>query len=206
MPFFSSLRHKLQLLRSPERNIIAAIVDDPLKVQREVRFLLLRLAVFIIIAIALVTASVLFIRRGVAHIEEQRALQGQVYTKFESMARLSHDVTEGRAALEKMQSLFPKDDNLLPFLKALEELAKQTENKATFRFEGAPTPVPDMPPYRFITYAITLEGDTRSLLRYLSAFDALPYLVTLDGFTITGDHGIAEPKATVQIKGKLYVQ
>lgn len=207
MAFLSSFRRKLQLLRSPERNIIAAIVDDPLKVQREVRFLLLRLVVFLVIAIALITTSIMSIRHGVARIEESRALQSQLYRKFESMARLSHDVTEGRSALENIQSLFPKDDNLLPFLKALEALAKQTGNKATFRFnEGIPTAVPDMPPYRFITYTITLEGDTRSFLRYLSAFDALPYLVVLDGFTITGDHGLSEPKAMVQIKGKLYVQ
>lgn len=207
MSFFSSLHRTLQLLRFPERNIIAAIVDDSLKVQREVRFLLFRLAVFLGIVIALIAASIFSIRRGVVRIEEDRALQRQLYSKFESMARLSHDVTEGRAALETIQSLFPKDDNLLPFLHALNVLAKQTDNKATFRFDqGVPATAPDMPPYRFITYTIILEGDARTFLRYLSAFHALPYLVVLDAFSMTGDHGISEAQSILQMKGKLYVQ
>lgn len=235
MSFLSSFSQKFQILRSPERNIIAAIVDDPLKVQREIRFLLLRLVIFLIIAVAMITGSILSIRRGVLHIEENRALQHQVYRKFESMALLSHDVTEGRAALEKIQTFFLKDDNLssflntdvtegraalekiqtlfpssnnlLQFLKALEALAKETDNKAVFHFDKeVPTVVPGMPSYRFVTYTITLEGDTRTLLRYLSAFHALPYLVVLDAITITGDHGISELKSTAQIKGRLYVQ
>ena len=95
----------------------------------------------------------------------------------------------------------------MPFLHTLEALADQTNNKATFRFDqGVPTTVPDMPPYRFITYTIILEGDTRTFLRYLSLFHELPYLVVLDAFSIRGDRGISEDKSIAQMKGKLYVQ
>ncbi len=207
MHFLISLRRMMQLARSPERNIIAAIVDDPLKVQREIRFLFLRLAIFLGIAIALIASSIIFIRSGVLRIEERRALQSALYSKFESMARLSHDVTAGRAALEGIRSFFPKDDNLLPFLKALEALAKETGNKASFRFDQAvPVAAPDVQSYRFVTYTITLEGDSRTFLRYLEIFHELPYLVTLDAFSLSGDRGLAEAKSAAQIKGKLYVQ
>ena len=205
MSFLLSIRRTLQLLSSPERNIIATIVDDPLKVRKEVRFLLLRLAVFMAIVVVVISASIFSIRRGVMGISERRILQQGLYARFESMARLSHDVTEGRTALEKIQGLFPKDDNLLPFLKALEALAKETGNTASFRFEGVPTAVPDMAPYRTIGYVITLAGDARTFLQYLSAFHDLPYLVVLDGMMMTGDHGLQE-KNILQVKGRLYVQ
>lgn len=206
MAFSFSLRRIVKLLRSPERDIIATIVDDPLKVEREVRFLFLRLAVFLVIVIVVVVASVFSVRRGVAGLEEKRALQRDLYSRFESMAALSHDVTEGRAALEKIQSLFPKDDNLLPFLKTLEALAKETGNRGSFHFEGTPTAVPDMSPYRFVGYTITLEGEARTFLRYLNAFNELPYLVVLDAMSLQAGGGINEAGSAMQLKGKLYVQ
>lgn len=205
MAFSFSLHRALQLLRSPERDIVAVIVHDPLKVQREIRFLFLRLAIFFIIAISMIVASVFSIRRGVARLEESRAAQRQLYSKFESMARLSHDVREGRAALENIQTLFPKDDNLLPFLEALDALATATGNRTQFSFEGAPLLASDIPPYRFVTYTITLEGDSHSFLRYLAAFPALPYLVVLDSMTLQGESSIHE-RSVMHLKGKLYVQ
>lgn len=205
MSLFSSFRRTVKLLRSPERDIIASIVDDPLKVQREVRFLLLRLLVFVALALTIIISSILFIRRGVAGIDEHRLLQQELYNRFESMARLSHDVGEGRAALEKIRTLFPKDDNLLPFLKALEALAKETGNRAQFRFDGIPVEAPGMSPYRFVGYTITLEGDSHSFLRYLASFSSLPYLVVLESITMQGEASI-HTHSVLYIKGKLYVQ
>jgi Tfp pilus assembly protein PilO len=206
MSVILALRRAAILLRSPKRNTIAAIVDDPSKVQREVRFLFLRAVVFLTIALIVIVLAVFSIRRGVVRIEEQRALQNSLYDRFESMAALSHDVTEGRAALAAIQTLFPKDDNLLPFLRSLETLAKETDNKSSFRFEGTPTDALDKPPYRVVGYTIRLEGSLETFLRYLSAFHQLPYLVVLDGVDLQGGSGIDSAPSSMQLKGRLYAR
>lgn len=200
------LRRILSHLRSSQSGKIAAFVDDPLKAQKEVRFLMIRLIVIVSIALAGIIGSVIIVRRNVLQLEEQRALQRTLYGRFEVVTRLSHDVTEGRAALATMDALFPKDDNLLPFLKALEAIAKKTDTTATFRFEqSTPTPAPNIPPYRFITYSIMVSGNARTLLAYLTALPQLPYAIVLDSMTLSGENGI-EKNTTMNLKGRLYVQ
>lgn len=204
---FLSLRRSIQLLRSPERSTIAVIVGDPLKVRREVHFLLIRAAVFTALAGVVIGVSAFSIQRGVVGIEGRQLLQEQLYARFESMARLSHNVNEGREARDTVQALFPKDDNLLPFLNAVDGLARATGNKSAFRFEqSAALPAPNMEPYRFVTYMITLSGDAQTFLRYLEGFAALPYLVVPDAIVMQGGSGILREGSVLQLKGRLYVQ
>lgn len=206
MQLFAPFHRLFSRLRTPQGSTIAAFVDDPLKVRKEIRFLLLRLCVVLGIAIAVVVTGIVMIRRNVRSIEEQRALQQKLYSRFDTVARLSHDVTEGRAALTAMQALFPKEDNLLPFLKAVETLAKETGNTAVFRFEQVtPTDAPTAPSYRFITYSLTVQGTMRTFLTYLAAMQSLPYAVVLDTMTVKSDTQLAA-QSTMQLKGRLYVQ
>ncbi|MBI4281500.1 hypothetical protein HY625_01625 [Candidatus Uhrbacteria bacterium] len=194
-------------LRSPRTESIASFVDDPLKVQKEMHFLFVRLLVFFVCAIVVIIASVISIRRGVRSIEEQRGLQQRLYSRFESMARLSHDVTEGRVALAAVEARIPKDDNLLPFLRAVEAQAKETKNTATFRFtDRTSTPMPDGSPYHFIRFTIVVEGDVRTFFTYLAAFAKLPYLVTIESVALQGADGLSGARSSMEVKGKLIVQ
>lgn len=207
MALFESMRRMIGVLRSPKRNGIAAIVGDSIKVRREVRFLLLRASVFCVLAMIIIVVSAFSIRRGAVGVEERRELERQIYSRFESMARLSHSVVEGRAALQKIQAVFPHDDNLLPFLNVIDAVAKKTGNKSTFRFDqGTSMPASGMEPYRFISYVITLQGDAQTFLRYLEAFQQIPYVVVLDNVTMQGGSGIEKAGSMLQLKGRLYVQ
>lgn len=200
---FSRLFHSLRAQRS---DVVASFVDDPLRVQKEIRFLLLRLSVFLGIAVAIIVGSVISVGESVARLQEKRLLQSALYARFESAARLSHDVTEGRDALAALTKFFPKDDTLLQFLRAMETFAKETGNQPAFLFEQSATEPSAVPGYRSIRYSITLTGDLRSFLRYLYRVYALPYPVVVEGVVLSHDSGLDLDGATMQVEGKLYAQ
>lgn len=204
---FHDLRRYFLLLRSRQHDGIAAFVNDPLKVRKEVRFLILRLIILSGIAFIIIGASMLFIGRLVRGIEEKRLLLQKIYTRFESMAALSHDVNEGRAALAHVEHFAPEEENLLLFLERIATFARDTGNKSTFHFDQSTSSSSGtIPDYRFIAFTITLTGDTRSFLRYLENFYTLPYPLTLSSVLLESDQGLSAAGARMQISGRVYVQ
>lgn len=202
-----AIRRWIGLLRASQGRAVALFVDDPLKVHHEIRFLLLRLTVFVGIAAVLIGAGSWQTQRMIHAIEEKRGLVQDLYKRFDSVSRLSHDVVEGRAALVTVRKLVLNEEVIARFIETLDAFATTTGASAELHLEqGVPVASPAIPSFRYISYTMSVQGTMRTLLRYLDGFYTIPYLLTIDAVQLQGESGLDSGQTTMQISGRVYIQ
>lgn len=153
--------------------------------------------------------AVLFFSVKIAEISgsiaEKKETQAQLEQRNETRAGLKNDVARAQQARTAIERAMPPQDNVMDFVAALENIARQNSLAQTLKFE---TPVAQTDEaFSSIDFTVELNANIFTLASYLKKFEQLPYAAGITGIDLRAltDKGW-ENNSAVIIRGKLYAR
>jgi hypothetical protein len=169
------------------------------------------IALALIVAIAVIAARYLIKR-----IEKvNSAMQENKKTSYllENRDRINKDIQKNFAAVDpnyekKISAALPSIYNILPFVEALESLAKKNSLQQVINF-SQPVPTTEAPgPLSLVSLDFNISlagGNIDTFTAYLKDFEELAYFTTISNISLTSASGW-EDNSSINLSGRLYAQ
>lgn len=181
--------------------------------KKQLVFTIVRHAVRAVVVAVLALIVIVVLSRRIAHLGEELAENKRLIfllsNKSDVTERLRTDFALVGNVDKALESAFPRAENLLVFIAALESLATEKSVQQSLKFadpvpfaiEGSETGVLG------IDYNATMSGNIVTFLNYLRGFERLPYFTGISGISITspGSRGWEED-STISFQAKVYAQ
>lgn len=139
-------------------------------------------------------------------LSEKRKLSYVLEKRSETTAILRKSFTQFDTPEENIKAALLSADDILPFVTVLENTAKNVGLYHTLQFGGLTPYAGD--PIRIVRtdFSVAARGNMKTFVRYLEAFETLPYFTGIRSFTISsGAEGWAG-EASISASGVLYVK
>lgn len=149
-----------------------------------------------VIAVAFTTASVAFftisIQSSAKKIAQQQLELRRAQARLEAAATIRAQHKQFEPLLQNITNLLLTEEEVLTFVKLLEDTALETGNQITVRFVGTGVAVPsqDVPELSVVMLNISINGSEQSFLDFLAEFNRFPHLAQMRSMDIEGERGI----------------
>lgn len=180
--------------------------------------IILKLSLTFLLSAAMVTLAWLgtyFLKKQILNIsqkiQEKKQLTYILKNRENAAAKINRDFKLVAADYEqRIKNGLPTVDNIIPFVEAMESLAKKNSLNQTITF-ASPQPLPadsgDLTLFA-INYTLSLSNANLSVfLNYLEDFEKLPYFASLDSISLgaNGSRGW-EDNSSITLSGKFYAK
>lgn len=144
-------------------------------------------------------------------IEEQKISFEKIYIQGQNLRKTSENIKTVEPGLQDLQKIFVKKEEALNFITSLEKIAEKNNIKQKIGNLNYPTSTDKKSTFDIVPIQITLSGNFKSLIKYLSDLEKLDYYVSVKNLEILGNGvinvtGITDQEAIVdmQINANIY--
>lgn len=177
---------------------------------------LIKLAEKAIILTIIIVAAIMAARYLIQHIKKiNLTMQENKKAGYllENRERINENIQKNFSSVDpnyekKISAALPSIYNVLPFVEALESLAKKNSLQQTINF-GQPLPADGIPgPLSLVSLDFNISltgGNIETFTAYLKDFEKLSYFTTINSISLTSASGWQD-NSSISLSGRLYAQ
>jgi hypothetical protein len=177
---------------------------------------LIKLAVKIIplvVLIALAAAAGWYLAKRITKVNLAMQENKKISYLLENRTKIDNQIQTDFSSVDpdyeqKIKSALPSIYNVLPFVEALESLAKKNSLQQTISF-SQPVPAPEISgPLSLVSLDFNLNlagGNIDTFTAYLKDFEKLPYFAAINNISLASSGGW-ENNSSISLSGRIYAQ
>jgi hypothetical protein len=176
---------------------------------------IIKKAIISLFIIALSFSAVYFLGKQIKKINFAMAEKKEMDYLISNREQINNRITTDfslvdRSYQEKINDALPSVFNILPFVDALDSLAKKYSFEQTTNF-SPPVPAPEISgpnTLMAINFNLNIQGsNVDNFISFLKDFERLPYFVTINNISYLGSGKVGwQENSTINISGSLYAR
>lgn len=135
---------------------------------------------------------------------EKQTMLAAIENRNENYSSLKSKYEIVKENLPIMKNLLPEEENLDVPIKALENLAPETNNTQMLKFESAASSKTEGENAKKINFSTTLTGNFETFTKYLEDLYNMPYFIKINSIDVKNSTGIYSSNGQMTINATLF--